>query len=213
MSSLPTVHRATLAAPLCDDEIRLVLLPYQRTQRRAPLRELLAIHLDTSAAQLQITEDSHGKPRLCGPHRALQFNWSHSGDRALIALARGIEPGVDLERCRPRPRALDIAERYFTPTERAQIERACENERTAVFLRLWTAKEALLKALGRGLAFGLDRLCVQIDERGELQLTLFETQHSPDWQLHSVAVDDGEYTAALAWRGSARQLQVMQWAG
>src|SRR5699024_314193 len=66
--------------------------------------------------------------------------------------------GCDLELARPRPRALEIAQRYFTAAEAGWLARLDGPAREAAFVRIWCAKEAMLKAHGRGIAFGLHRL-------------------------------------------------------
>ena len=87
----------------------------------------------------------HGKPEL--PGSALRFNLSHSGDRALIALASGVEVGVDVERTARRSRAV---ERTLTAGERAAMRGA---DRHVELLQIWCRKEALAKALGGGLGW------------------------------------------------------------
>ena len=211
MISVLTAHPATLTEPLGEDEVRLLSLLYQRTDGREPLRRVLAAYLHVDTQAVQLAEDAYGKPRLAGHvNHALQFNWSHSGDRAVIALAMGVAPGIDLERYRVRPRALDIAQRYFAPPEIEQLAQLPDSQRSDVFLRLWTAKEALLKALGRGLAFGLNRLSVHARDDGDLELVRFDTQRAQDWQLHAVTIDSA-HAAALAWRGAARRVTVARW--
>src|SRR3546814_6516543 len=63
--------------------------------------------------------------------------------------------GADLELLRPRPRALALAERFFVRSETGALLALPAEAREAAFVRLWCAKEAVLKAHGRGLAFGL----------------------------------------------------------
>jgi 4'-phosphopantetheinyl transferase len=80
-----------------------------------------------------------------------------------------------------------------------------EETRSAEFLRLWTAKEAVLKALGRGIAFGLDRLHVT-SVTGQLVLRWIDEEDVSRWQLQRLDVG-ADYLAALAWRGSARKIR------
>ncbi|HEY4529994.1 MAG TPA: 4'-phosphopantetheinyl transferase superfamily protein, partial [Luteimonas sp.] len=106
---------------------------------------------------LAIGRGRHGRPHL--RHGRWDCNWSHSGDRLAIALGEDVRVGIDIERPRPRPRVLELAGRYFAPAEAAALAALPEDARADAFLRLWCAKEAVLKAHGRGLAFGLHRLC------------------------------------------------------
>lgn len=181
-------------------------LPYDHRQGRAPLRAMLGVYLGIPADAVALREGEHGRPYLDASHsQSLGFNWSHCGDRAIIALARGLVPGIDLERLRERPRALAIAQRYFDAAETAQLARQAPELRSHAFLELWTAKEAVLKALGRGLAFGLHRLSIDPGE-GQPQLRSLDGENVADWQLHRLQPAAG-HVAALAWRGDPRAIR------
>ena len=187
---------------LADDEVHVWHFACRRAQGRAPLLALLARYTGTDVL-LAIGE--HGRPRLAQPQAGLDFNWSHSGEVAVLAVARGIAPGIDVECARQRPRAMDLARRFFHADETAALLALPEAERSAAFFELWTAKEAVLKASGRGISFGLDRLRVQRD--GRLQLAWLDGDDAAAWQLHALAPGDG-CTGALAWRGGPRRIVV-----
>jgi 4'-phosphopantetheinyl transferase len=85
-----------------------------------------------------------GKPYLPGSP-STKFNLSHSGDRALVAVALDVEVGVDVERIRPMRDWQEIVERYFPPSEAAELDGEAD------FFRCWTRIEAVLKARGVGL--------------------------------------------------------------
>ncbi len=144
--------------------------------------------------------DVHGRPRLECPAEGCDTGWSHSGEGLVIAFGRGLVLGIDLERMRPRPRALALARRFFAASEADWLEGIPEPAREQSFLRLWCAKEALLKAHGRGLSFGLAKLAFA--ERGGA-LVLADCDPAlgapGDWKLHEWSPRPG-YRAALAWR-------------
>lgn len=199
---------AKVAERLGEDEIHVWRLAYDHHQGRAPLLLMLAAYLGVPVASVVLEESAHGRPALAGAHRdAFAFNWSHSHDQALIAIARGVSPGVDLERLRPHPKALPIAQRYFSPEEARWLEAMPETARDRAFLELWTAKEAVLKALGRGLAFGLDRLSIG-ESAGLPVLGRLEGHETSQWQLHRLTLDDA-HVGSLAWQGEPRP--VHQW--
>lgn len=200
-----------VAEPLHDDEIHVWWLDYRREHGRMPLRAILAGYLDAAPDTLTFVEGEHGRPALADPHAALAFNWSHSGDHALLAIARGIVPGIDLERLRPRPRAMDIARRYFCADETAALEALPPARRDDAFLALWTAKEAVLKATGRGLSYGLDRLQLTVPPPPSRLLRL-DGDDVAAWQLQSLTPDVG-HVASLAWRGSSRRVRLLTLAG
>jgi 4'-phosphopantetheinyl transferase len=121
---------------------------------RGTLREVLGRALDITARAVQFRYAPHGKPELdpeCAPRaRELRFNISHSGDRALIVLAR-VEVGADVEHLKKR-RTDDIARRFFAPAEQQRLFALPASAREAAFFRLWTCKEAFLKVTGEGLS-------------------------------------------------------------
>ena len=198
---------ANLAEPLRDDEIHVWKLDYERAEGRKPLLRLLASYLAIAPSEVKLSEGSHGRPALASHHGGgLDFNWSHSGGHALVAIARGIAPGVDLERQRPRPKALEIAQRFFGSGEIAALAGTPPEQRSRVFLDIWTAKEALLKAQGRGLAFGLDRLSV-VTDGALIHLRRFDGEDIGGWQLHRLALNPS-LVGALAWRGEARRIRL-----
>jgi 4'-phosphopantetheinyl transferase len=115
---------------------------------RGMLREVLARALGCAPGQVEFRYGRHGKPEIAGA--PLRFNISHSGALALIALAQ-VEVGADIEL--PRPRRTDaIARRFFAPGEIERLFALDDEQRRDAFFRLWTCKEAFLKATGEGLS-------------------------------------------------------------
>lgn len=115
---------------------------------RAALRGLLARYAGRTARTLELAADSRGRPRLAG--HDLQFSLARSGALALIAISPG-PVGADLERIESRPGLADLAASRFGASEAACIARGCAGSPLRAFYRHWTAKEACLKAVGRGL--------------------------------------------------------------
>jgi 4'-phosphopantetheinyl transferase len=190
---------------LADDEIHVWELRYAAADRRAPLQRVLAAYLGVDAADVALEENEHGRPAFATAHAsAIDFNWSHSADRALIAIGHDVSLGIDIEQLRERPRALDIAERYFSADEAASLRAVVDDERAKLFLELWTAKEAVLKALGRGIAFGLHRLSISIN-CDRLDILRLEGENLEDWRLRRLMIEASS-VAALAWRGGARRI-------
>ena len=93
----------------------------------------------------------HGKPHVQTELRC-SFSLSHSGPIAVVAVATdGSAIGVDIEIRKPRRHLERLAARVLTPDEHHEWESLAPDERVDAFLRMWTAKEAFLKAVGRGL--------------------------------------------------------------
>lgn len=166
-------------------------------------RTWLAAALAVAPDTLNLQREPRGRPRLGPPQAGYDCSWSHSGDGLLIALGRGVQLGVDCERLHPRPRALELARRFFTPPEHDWLAAfAAGTPRDRAFLRLWCAKEAVLKAHGHGLSFGLEKLrFAETDTDGALALVACDARLGAprDWLLHEFEPAPG-YVAALAWR-------------
>lgn len=180
-----------------EDPPRWTWLPHPHGEPAQPCaRAWLAEQLGDTA--LSVSRDARQRPYLDAPYGDYDCNWSHSGDRLLVALAHRAQVGVDLERLHQRPRAVEIAQRYFTVGEARWL--AAREDRDLAFLRLWCAKEAVLKAHGHGLSYGLDKL--RFEERGEA-LALVECDPglgTPEqWRFREIEPAPG-YLGALAWR-------------
>lgn len=180
-----------------DGALRWTWLAHPHDQPAEPeARRWLAEQLGDPA--LSLWRDERQRPHLNPPHQDYDCNWSHSGERLLVALAPRARIGVDVERLHRRPRALQIAQRYFTAAETEWLSAHADRDRA--FLRLWCAKEAVLKAHGHGLSFGLEKL--RFAERDEA-LQLIECDPAlgrpEQWRLSEIAPAPG-YLGALAWR-------------
>ncbi len=151
--------RPTLPA---DGEIhvwRIDNAPDEDIRRLARMvsRELLAACLSCATDELRLSHGPHGKPRLAMPGAPpLAWNLSHGPDVAVVALST-TEVGIDIENRNRQVDALRLARRYFHEHEIAWLAECDGDDRRLAFLRLWTRKEALLKCLGHGLAYGLGR--------------------------------------------------------
>lgn len=124
--------------------------------RRTLLRSVLTRYAGIAPAELRFERSEFGKPSLAGTHACVSFNSSSSGGRVLVGVAAGREIGVDVERADQRflaPEELArLAPRVLTAEEQTALARMTPEQRPGAFLRLWTRKEALLKALGTGLS-------------------------------------------------------------
>lgn len=118
---------------------------------RALVRSVLAPQLRCAPADIPITVTDLGKPVVAGD---VHFNVSHSGDLVLLAVSGERAVGIDVERERPIAKARALIDRWLNEAERRDVTRWMDegaSESTA-FLRVWSLKEARLKALGVGIA-------------------------------------------------------------
>lgn len=205
---------------LAGDGLHLWLLPHRRGQRSIDgLRTHLARYLGIDADTVNLHRNDSGRVVLASPVSDMQFSASHSGHALLLGFARGEPIGVDIEHLKPRPNALQLARRFFARHEADALAAMPQPEREDAFYRLWTAKEASLKALGRGLSHGLDRVVFDFDfesdrlQAGEPQLTATREDQlaalampAPgEWNLREYTPLQG-YRACLAWLGATRRV-------
>lgn len=118
------------------------------------LREILSAYTATPAVSLRFVTGAHGKPALDGGSE-IRFNLSHAGNQVFYAVTLDREVGIDVERIRPDRDHAAIAQRFFSPEERHCIETLTGEAQAQLFFRLWTRKEAYLKAQGTGISEGL----------------------------------------------------------
>jgi len=123
--------------------------------RRAFLREVLAAYVDVAPAELRYRLSEHRRPEL-DPALGLTFSTSHSDGLAVVAVTQGRRLGVDIERNRDVPDVLGLALGVCTPEELDDVLLVAPARRGEAFLRIWTRKEACLKAVGTGLGVALD---------------------------------------------------------
>ena len=131
---------------------------------RGLLRHVLGRYLLADPATIEFTTGIGGKPALGGVHgrSGLQFNVSHSGDWVVIAMARDMQLGIDIEQIRPAFRTSEIARRYFSAAENAALAALPEVLQVRAFFEGWSRKEAYVKARGAGLQLGLDTFVVSL---------------------------------------------------
>jgi 4'-phosphopantetheinyl transferase len=118
---------------------------------RSLVRAVLSEHLAISARSIQVSRTEAGKPVIT---QGIHFNVSHSGDLILLAVSEERPVGVDIERKREVQRVDALLRRWLTADEQtsyASLQRDGASASEA-FLRLWSLKEARLKALGVGIS-------------------------------------------------------------
>lgn len=163
---------------------------------RGLLRTALSCYIGCEPSEPAIEYREGGKPFVMTS--GFRFSLSRSGDIALVAVMRGRDIGVDIESIRPAFQYDDIARRFFSPHEAACIFALAEPEKGLLFYRLWTRKEALLKATGEGLS-GLGP-----------GLDLFEAKdtirNGKKWTVRDIDVAPG-YSASLAVEGDVSDVK------
>src|SRR6266496_5468872 len=168
LEAAPQRYYATLSD---DERDRSARFRFERDRRRfvvarGALRELLGRYLDTHPGQVRFIYNAFGKPELHPDfgRGGLNFNLAHSGDIALIAIARDADIGVDVECIEGRGESsyADVAQNFFSATEVDALSRVPRDLYDQAFFSCWTMKEAYVKGCGAGLTIPLTSFAVPI---------------------------------------------------
>lgn len=153
---------------------------------RAILRSILSDYIQVHPQELKIMVNQYGKPSLMG-HK-LSFNLSHTEDLLMIAVSNLSDIGVDIERIKSRTGMLAVAERCFAKQEFEFWLQLSEAERLQMFYQIWTKKEAFVKAVGRGIALGMQECEIDIAGSGALLKIPTEYGWAADWTVRELKV-------------------------
>ncbi len=167
---------------------------------RSTLRRRLAEATGTPPLALRFGGGPHGKPFLISPDNGPCFNLSHTRGLAVIAIAQGHTLGIDTEAADRSVKALELAARVFTPTETATLDPLAGSALTERFFRYWCAKEAFLKATGRGLSLDPRTIETTLPEVVDAAGTFVCSEEGIDatrWRLHEFPEAPG-FRIALA---------------
>jgi 4'-phosphopantetheinyl transferase len=182
---------------------------YRFSQFRGFLRFILGQYLQKAPHGIALEENPQGKPFLSSQRTtSLYFNLTHSEGLALFALSRVGDLGVDVEKIKNPYHGEELAEQNFSPQEAAYLNSVPPDKKAETFFRLWTLKEAYLKALGLGFSGGLDTFSVKINESGgtaTLSGRLPEDRGG-SWRLQYFEVDK-DFVGAVAAPEGAQEIQ------
>ena len=170
-------------------------------QAHGVVRQILSNYLDADAATLVFARTHHGKPYLIpranDPH--LEFSVSRSSNCCMLAVQLDHSIGIDIEKVRDLPQAIDIVQSYFTPVESKALSALRGAARRDAFFALWTHKEAMVKGLGISLAAHLGRIEFDLDPIGGLRLVAWDRDQSVAQKWSVVRLDPAPgYVAAIA---------------
>ena len=142
----------------------------------------------------------------------MYFNVSHSGELALVAITLEGELGADVELRRSLRDMQGLATRFFSEQESSGLFRMPAEFQPEAFFRIWTRKEAILKATGKGLTYPLHRLTVSFakDDPPALLALGDDPDEANAWTLQHL-VPEPNYVAAIATRFHPTQMQYWLW--
>ena len=175
-------------------------------------RSILGSYLGVHPRALHLGANPGGKPVVIhgsGPAvRQPGFSLAHCGKCSVLAVAASQLVGVDVEQIRPEIDARGISSRFFSREEDAEFDTLPAHEVSSHFVKLWTCKEAFVKAIGLGLAYPLDRFVVSGLRQGRPEYTRLEPEYGPAsrWSLRMFALASDCHVALAAGIPDARDL-------
>ena len=203
--------RQTLSATERErcDALRCAADRDRRTVAYAALRQILAGAMHVPAASLQIVREPAGKPHLTDFNggEELQFNLTHSADLCLIAVGYGAAIGIDVEAVIARDAVESLIAALASPEETAALQSADE-DLLSTFYRLWTRKEAYVKASGAGLSVQLAEIAVGIGDHAAF--VRLPVDNPAAWSLIHLEPAPG-YIGALAVRQPEAVASLRTW--
>ncbi len=197
--ALPTVAADSDTALLSDSElVRAARFAFERDRSafittRAALRRLLGAECAVEPEALELAKDSFGRPYLAGAARTavpdLDFNVTHSGGRAAIALSRIGRIGIDLESHDRLHSLRELEPMVMGSRERLMLASLSGDEHARAFLGCWTRKEAIVKAIGVGIRYPLPTIDIPTVPQGEA--VEFHSEDGQVWSVATVTLDPG----------------------
>ena len=191
LRGLPEKWDESILSDYESERINRLRLPQHRVRALAmkvQLRQLLAQYLLVSPSDLLFKKTEFGKPRLV--KSTLSFNVSHSGDTGLVAVSLCEEIGVDIENWRAIDNREAIVQRHFSEKEKIQWLDVIEEDKEVIFFKIWTCKEAFIKATGRGLGLGLSLCSFDILHSHNLLSCPAEFGDASEWSCVSIPVQN-----------------------
>lgn len=201
-----------------DEQARAKRFYFERDRNhyvagRAILRILLGNYLGVEPARIEFTYGVYGKPDLetALNGRNLQFNLSHSKDQAIYAFNWDQPVGVDIEYIHPMKNMEEIAAQFFTANECEMIHFSPKDQKYESFFKIWTCKEAYLKANGSGLMVPINQVEIFMTPEGKAGLASIgdDLQQTAPWSLKIFTPITG-YQAACAIKDHKKQIVYQQ---
>lgn len=175
--------------------IQVWIEPRQASEPR--VRAALSDYTGSSDSSFKLAREPKGKPYVVDSD--LAFSVSYSGEWMAIVVGRNCRLGIDLECLTRKVSNQDrLVTRFFSIHEQAAYIALEDTEKQAGFFRAWCRKEAVVKAMGSGISYGLDRFDVSLTEQAELLEIRDETESVESWKLYNLTGLPDGFIGALA---------------
>lgn len=164
---------------------------------RSLLRKLLSNALNKSATEINFSYGENKKPYIEEKYnnKSVEFNISHSCNYGLIAITLETSIGVDIEKINQEIDFESLSNRFFSEKEKLELNHLDDNKKIDAFYRGWVRKESFIKAIGKGIAFGLDRFSVSLNEN-KFSTVDVELASAEEWYCYDL-MEIKNYKTAL----------------
>ena len=179
------------------DEMRSVEKRRQFIITRGITKRILATSLDRKPSQIKFLYNQHGKPFINDKYNdyTIGFNTSHSELYGLIAITLNSEVGIDIQKIKPLQDISALSSRFFSDNERNELMRIDENKQQDAFYLGWVRKESFIKAVGTGVAYGLDRFTVPLSKKENKNIIIPDFENKK-WHCYDL-IEFENYKTAL----------------
>jgi len=147
---------------------------------RALVRSVLSRYAPVAPTDWTFRENAYGRPAIGHDHEeaaGLQFNISHARGLIALAVGRHRELGIDVENLVHRPVSTEIADRFFSPAEAAELASVPAERRQDRFFEYWTLKESYIKARAMGLSLPLDKFSFLLKQPRGIRMQIDASLH------------------------------------
>ncbi len=206
---------------LSDDELgRKRRFRFERHRHRflvakALVRSVLSRYVDIEPGSWRFCCNKYGKPEISEAMNdsGIRFNLSHTAGLIVCGVVLKNDIGVDVENVQRQGKTDEIANRFFSPAEVADLEAANENDRKERFYRYWTLKESYIKARGMGLSLPLDRFSFHLRDNEPIRISFApELDDNPKrWQFKLFEPLPNHPTAVSVERSSGIDYEFVGW--
>ena len=211
-------HIESIKRNLSTDELlRAEKFYFEKDQNRfimarGILRIILAGYLGMKPHEIRFEYTPFGKPQVAekNDNESIHFNLSQSENVVLYAITLNRNIGIDVERIKDSIDVVQVANRFFSPGEINALKRCNRENLAEIFFQYWTRKEALIKAMGKGVSFPLEQIDVTLINGKTLSPIKIITSinDDSDWHIQDLFPAAG-YKAAIA--VEKRDLDISYW--
>lgn len=173
---------------------------------RGRLRTLLAEYTGTRPELIRFTQEEYGKPFL-PDHPEIAFNISHSGNKLAVAVGKQCQLGIDIEFWRCKVDFSALVEKCFADVEKRFWHDSPEETKKAVFYEFWTKKESFVKAVGRGIALGMEQCVVSLEKPEQFYSVPKAYGPASAWKMFSLQLGE-DISGAISVRNNCGDINM-----